>query len=294
LNGPLLIASNHPNSFLDAVIIDILFVKPVWSLARGDAFINKRITKLLHAVQILPVYRTTEGVENLSNNYDTFNECVNIFRKGGLVQIFSEGQCFNEWHLRKLKKGTARLANQSWDEGIDSHVLPVGINYSSYKRFGKNIFVNFGNVISGKVIDLQKSEGLRYQQFNNILENELKELVYEIDKDDMQKQKTLLVIKQSIAKRIVLFLPAGLGWLLHAPLYLPINFFVSRKHINSGHFDSILITLLVFSYPIYLLLITFTAYFVTQSVLSFFLLIVLPFCAWAYVQIKPQLDRKLF
>ena len=293
LNGPLLIASNHPNSFLDAVILDILFEKPVWSLARGDAFINRRVTKLLHAFKLLPVYRTTEGVENLSGNYETFNECIKIFRKNGMVQIFSEGQCYNEWHLRKLKKGTARLANQSWEQGIELKVLPVGINYSSFKRFGKNVFINFGDLITKISIDQQASEGLRYQQFNSLLEGELKELVYEIRKDDMRKQEELLLIKQSMFKRIILFIPAMIGCVGHAALYLPVNLLVRRKYENSGHFDSIVTTILVFSYPFYLLLLVFIVYLLTHSLFSLALLVLMPFCAWAYVEIKSQLDRKV-
>ncbi len=45
--GPLLIAANHPNSFLDAIIIASLFRSPVYSLARGDAFAGKMINKIL-------------------------------------------------------------------------------------------------------------------------------------------------------------------------------------------------------------------------------------------------------
>lgn len=37
-SGPMIIASNHPNSFLDAIIYATLFNKPVHSLARGDVF----------------------------------------------------------------------------------------------------------------------------------------------------------------------------------------------------------------------------------------------------------------
>ena len=44
-HGPLLIASNHPNSFLDAIILATLFKNPVYALARGDAFAGKLITK---------------------------------------------------------------------------------------------------------------------------------------------------------------------------------------------------------------------------------------------------------
>ena len=79
--GPLLIAANHPNSFLDAIIVATLFKNPVYSLARGDAFNGKLITKILTSLNMLPVYRISEGAENLDNNYSTFDECQDIFQK---------------------------------------------------------------------------------------------------------------------------------------------------------------------------------------------------------------------
>ena len=153
--GPLLLASNHPNSFLDAIILDILFQKPIWSLARGDVFRNAFISKILTALKMFPVYRVSEGVENLNSNYETFENCKKLFRDKGIVLIFSEGKCVNEWHLRTLKKGTARLAINSWEENIPLEILPVGINYSSFRRFGKNVIINFGNIISEKDIPWQ-------------------------------------------------------------------------------------------------------------------------------------------
>jgi len=38
MTGPLLLACNHPNSFLDGIILDILFDEPIWALTRGDVF----------------------------------------------------------------------------------------------------------------------------------------------------------------------------------------------------------------------------------------------------------------
>ena len=80
-NGPLLLAVNHPNSFLDAVILCTLFDKPVYSLARGDAFNGKLISKLLYSLKLLPVYRASEGIENLEDNYTTFEKCIKIFKQ---------------------------------------------------------------------------------------------------------------------------------------------------------------------------------------------------------------------
>lgn len=290
--GPLLLACNHPNSFLDGVILDTLFKQSVYALARGDAFKKPFYARLLVSLNLLPVYRTSEGAENLSENYKTFDACLTIFRKGGIVQIFSEGKCINEWKLRVLKKGTARLAIASWDENIPLRVLPVGINYSSFRRFGKNVFINFGETIEKKDIDMQGADGLRHLAFNAMLEQQLKQHVFDIDKNDTQKMQELLKVRTSTAKKIILFMPAILGLIIHAPLYLPIKSFTWQRTKDNDHYDSVLTALLLFIYPVYLLLMVMTAYLITKSWLVLLLLIVIPFTAWCYVQLKPQLDKR--
>jgi len=288
--GPLILACNHPNSFLDAVIMDILFEQPIWSLTRGDAFLGKKINRILFKLKMLPVYRPTEGVENLSENYKTFDACMEIFRRCGVVLIFSEGLCVNEWHLRSLKKGTARLAYKCLQENIPLKILPVGINYSSYKRFGKNIFINFGNLLSVNDFDKNLSDGAFNQVFNNSLHNELRQLVYEIKKNDKKKQKELLVIKTSVFKKILLAIPAVIGFVVHAPLYLPIKYWVQKKYSRTVHVDSMNIAISLFSYPLYLLLLTSMLYITLYTPWILLSFLVFPLTAWSYVQLKKQLD----
>jgi 1-acyl-sn-glycerol-3-phosphate acyltransferase len=289
--GPLILACSHPNSFLDAVLMDILFEQPVWSLTRGDAFLNKRITRLFYKLKMLPVYRPSEGIENLSENYKTFDACIELFKRNQIVLIFSEGLCENEWHLRPLKKGTARLAYKCQQENIPLKILPVGINYSSFKRFGKNLFVNFGNIFTASDFDKNLSDGAWNQVFNNTLQQEFRPLVFEIDKKDKTKQKELLEIKPSLFTKILLAIPAAIGWLIHAPLYLPIKYWVHKKYYNSGHVDAMQIVLPLFIYPFYLLLITFILFIILDAWWVFILFIILPFTAWSYVQLKGQLDK---
>ncbi|MBS1633258.1 MAG: 1-acyl-sn-glycerol-3-phosphate acyltransferase [Bacteroidetes bacterium] len=289
--GPLLLACNHPNSFLDAVIINALMDQQVWSLARGDVFKKPFYKKILTALNILPVYRTSEGVENLGINYETFEECKKIFYKKGIVLIFSEGKCINEWHLRSLKKGTARLAVGAWEENIPLRVLPVGINYSSFRRFGKNIFLNFGIPFTLNDIEWNAPDGIRHQSFNLKLRDQFQQLVYEIEKKDKPKQRELLKVHISSFKKILLFFPAIAGGLLHAPLYIPIRRFVYRRTNNNDHFDSIVTAMLLFIYPVTLLLATILTFFFFKSYWVFLLLLILPFTAWSFVQLKEQLDR---
>jgi 1-acyl-sn-glycerol-3-phosphate acyltransferase len=153
--GPLLFAANHPNSFLDGVILTTLLKDDLYSLARGDAFKSRKFRGILKWLRQLPVYRTSEGKENLHHNYSTFEACHGVFSKNGLVLIFSEGRCINEWHLRPLKKGTARLAITSWEKGIDLTVVPVGFNYNTFRNFGKNVFINFGEPLKKELILLE-------------------------------------------------------------------------------------------------------------------------------------------
>ena len=288
LKGPLLIAANHPNSFLDAIILSTLFKQPVYSLARGDAFTKPIYKKLLSSLNMFPVYRISEGVENLENNYDTFEKCKEIFKNNGIVLIFSEGRCINEWNLRPLKKGTARLAQSSWQEGIPLKVLPTGINYQSFTSFGKNIQLNFGNIIYEKDISPNEVFGKTINEFNDTLRNELKSLVVEIDSADKQKIRALFFTRQPAFKKVLLFFPAIIGYLLHAPLFIPIKKIAFVKGGHNDHYDSLLVGLLFILYPVYLLLIGLLVYLFIGGYWWLSVFVLLPFCAWSYVQLKRQ------
>ena len=291
LKGPLLLACNHPNSFLDAIILDIIFDQPIWSLARGDVFKNAFYTRLLTAVKIMPVYRTSEGAENLLENYKTFDACYSIFKANGLVQIFSEGKCINEWHLRPLKKGTARLAFSSWEKNIPLKILPVGINYSSFRKFGKNIFINFGDIISAEQFSITETDGKRNQAFNEVLRDQLNQLVIEIRQDDFNGQKEILSIQPSLIEKVLLAIPAAIGFIVHAPLYLPIKKFVWKRCNHNDHFDSVLAALLLVAYPLYMLMIVIIALIFTKSPWSLFLFLIFPFTAWSFVQLNRQTGK---
>ncbi len=133
--GLLLLACNHPNSFFDAVLLGALFKNPVHFLARGDAFKNPIAKKILTTLKAIPIYRLSEGKEYLALNDTAFERCNRILRDRGIVLIFSEGLCLNQWELRPLKKGSAKIAINAWKQEAISkafRVLPVSLNYNSF------------------------------------------------------------------------------------------------------------------------------------------------------------------
>lgn len=284
--GPLLLACNHPNSFLDAVILATLFDQPIYSLARGDAFNKKWAAFLLKQFNILPVYRKREGAEHLHKNYETFDACREIFKLNGIVLVFSEALCENEWHLRPVKKGTARIAASAWEENIPLQVLPVGINYSCFHFFGKNIHLHFGKPVTQPEAVPENAKFLN--SITSQLEEQLHSLVYEIDKEDKNKQAEIFCLPVSYTKKIVLAVPAAAGFLLHGPLFIPVEKLVASKAFHSVHYDSIMVGMLFVLYPLYIFMLCLLSYFLLGGFWWAAVLFAVPFCGWSYLQLKKQ------
>ena len=283
--GPLLFASNHPNSFLDGMILTTLLDAPLYSLARGDAFKKNWVNKMLRKLKLLPVYRTSEGVENLEHNYTTFDACRETFKENGMVLIFSEGQCENEWHLRPLKKGTARLAITSWKQGIPLTVLPTAFNYSSFRKFGKEIHLLFGEPLDRDRILRHESDGKSFLAFNEQLNEQLKKVVYEISAEDKQSVRKIFAIHKKPSFYFLL-VPALIGWILHAPLFYSAKLFAEQFR-NTGHYDSVLNSVLFLLYPVYFLFVVILA-FTINAAIGFIMIVLLPTTAWACTQVKYQ------
>lgn len=282
--GPLLLACNHPNSFLDAIIFSVLFKHPVHSLARGDAFKGKLVKKILHQLHMLPVYRSSEGVENLERNYDSFAACQKIFKAGGIVLIFSEGRCINEWHLRPLKKGTARLATSAWNDGIDLCVLPVALNYHSFKSAEKIVVLNFGTAITQEQVS-GDTEGKKLVAFNTVLAEQLSNLVFEIKASDNIKAIRDFKYKENLFEKKLLAVPALVGQLIHYPLIYLLRTAVIKKTKGNGHADSIFFGWLFIFYPIYLSILAAISVSLIGS-WGWLALLFIPLMAWCRVRSK--------
>lgn len=179
--GPVVLAATHPNSFLDAMLMGTALDRPTHFLARGDAFKNASAAKILGSLNMLPIYRLSEGKENLSKNNETFDACQAILEANKMVLIFAEGLSENNWELRSLKKGTARIAKKAWMSNNDSRnlqIVPVGITYEHYEGEGKNILINFGKPIQKEAYDYHKNEAIFVKELNEDLTRNFESLAF--------------------------------------------------------------------------------------------------------------------
>ncbi len=280
-NRPLILACNHPNSFFDALVMAAYHPRKMYFLARGDAFVNPFVDRLLRMMNMFPMYRISEGRDKLDNNHATFAACLGVLKQNGCVLIFSEGICINEWKLRPLKKGTARLAWMCWQEqGIqDMIVQPVGINYHSFTEVPKRVNVQFAPVIDGRDYDFS-NEANFYKEFNQQLAARLSPLVLEENHLSLSKRKTDYLLK------LMLVPPALVGFIMHKPLYLFLRRLVRIKTQGTVFFDSVLFAALLLIYPFLVLVISVTTVLITDNHLYWLLFFLLPFTAWTYRKYK--------
>lgn len=145
---PVILCSNHTNAFMDALIVATSVPQRTRFLVRSDVFRKKWQAKALEFLYLIPIYRIQEGVENLSKNDETFDQCNKHLSNGDTIIIFSEGICIQERRLRKLKKGTARIAfgsEEAHDFKLGIVIVPVGINYHAEPwRLRRRAHVRFG------------------------------------------------------------------------------------------------------------------------------------------------------
>ena len=283
LLNPTIIASNHPNSFFDAILIAVHYPKPIYFLARGDAFKKPLVAKFLDALHLIPIYRLSEGKKDLSKNDATFKKCISLLYQNQTILIFSEGLCVNEWKLRSLKKGTARLALMAIKDGVQNlKIQPTNLNYSSFNKNPKEVEINFNTDFQRDIIFHQK-EFEFYRNFNLSLEKGI------LDKIILQNEsKNIKIFNESknIFKKVLLAFPACLGFILNYWIYIFFKDIAQKKTKNTVFYDSVLFGLLFICYPIIVTLIAIIFGILFNFKIALLTFILFPISAWWYKEFK--------
>jgi 1-acyl-sn-glycerol-3-phosphate acyltransferase len=277
IKGPVLIVSNHPNSFLDAIIIAARFREKIHFLARGDAFVKPTHRKLLGLLNMIPVYRLSEGKENLRLNEEAFRQVNQILANKGIVLIFIEGICLQTHRLQPFKKGAARIAWANRDTPGFS-VLPLGIAYDSFTRFGKKIVISVGEPLQTETLFGPGEEAKNLRLFNERLFGEINQRIHLPEKRRQEKKN-----------QGFFFLPALLGYMLHLPLFRFVQNPVLKKTGGSVFYDSVLFASLLLVYPTYLFVLGLLLFFLQcPAAVLLFILILHPLTAFCAVHYYPK------
>lgn len=226
--GPLLIVANHPDSFLDAVILGAYYPRKLHFLARGDVFRKPLFGFLLRSIGMIPIHRAREGREHLHLNEGTFQESVEVLRRGDGLLIFIEGICLLTHEIQPFKKGATRILESAQAAGIQPMVHVVGLGYSDFRAFGKVIHVAIESFSEEAVFDHARHR----LDFNAAVREQMVRLVRVPDE--------------------VVVLRKGLFYYLNLPYFRLVSNYVWGRTAGTVFYDSVLFGVLLFTYPIYL------------------------------------------
>lgn len=182
--GPMILASNHPNSFLDAIIIASCFREPVHFLALGEITDKFLLRPVMEALHIIPVYRLKDKYGNQDLNEKSFSVCVDVLLKNGILLIFSEGISENKWQLGPIKKVTARITMEVMNQqSLKSKlwIQTIGINYNSFDRPGKTVLIQFAEPILISQRLTGNTEAEKIQSLNALLKENMSDMVLQTE-----------------------------------------------------------------------------------------------------------------
>lgn len=127
--GPLILAANHHNSLVDAMLLVAVAPRRLRTLANAPLFKNPLIGPFLRIMGALPVHRVKEAGNDPRRNAALFAGTTSTLRAGGAIMLFPEGRTQPEPRLLELRTGAARMLLAAQTDGTAEPVvlLPVGL-----------------------------------------------------------------------------------------------------------------------------------------------------------------------
>jgi 1-acyl-sn-glycerol-3-phosphate acyltransferase len=147
-DGPVLLCINHPNNFIDSLVVGAAVRRKVHYLATAALFRNPLVARFLLAAGAIPVYRRQDDPDKMDRNLDTFSACFAAFARGRLVAIYPEGTTHAEVRVQRIKTGAARIAlGYEAEHPGELAMVPVGLSFEARKSFRSRVLVAFGEPI---------------------------------------------------------------------------------------------------------------------------------------------------
>lgn len=151
VDGAVMIAPNHCNTLMDALVILQAFKDESVFGARADMFKNPLIAKAMFFLRILPMVRQRDGLRNVLKNYESIDTISETLEHGVRFCMFPEGRHRPAHSLLPLGKGIFRAAlaaNAKFGNEKPVYIVPTGLEYGDYFRYRSTCLVSFGEPIN--------------------------------------------------------------------------------------------------------------------------------------------------
>jgi len=189
--GPIIFVANHPNFFMDPLIIGSYCPRKLYFFAKSTLFNSQLKKRILTRINLVPVYRKIDDEKNMKGNVNSFNKGYEILENSGAFLIFPEGVSIGKRVLEKIKTGAARIGLEAESKNnfdLNILIIPIGLSYSDQVRFRSNIMIRFGNPI--KLRNFEKKYNINevetVNKVTSIIKKSLNNLTNYIQTDEIE------------------------------------------------------------------------------------------------------------
>lgn len=179
-HGALVVAANHHNSIVDAMLLLAVVPRRLRTLAKAELFRHPLIGPFLRLLGALPVRRRQEAGDDPRRNESLFDETTRTLGQGGGIIIFPEGRTQPEPVLLELRTGAARMLLAAQPAAVT--LLPAGLVFRKPGIFREGeALVFFGEPVSTReCCELARTDPeLAARKLTELLTRALRELIVE-------------------------------------------------------------------------------------------------------------------
>lgn len=206
--APTLLASNHPNSIIDPLLLGLFENRQISFCARHGLFKIPIMGTVLRAVGAIPIRRRSDSKDGKVDNAGAFDACRAVLHGEGVISIFPEGHTHNDLSVHNLKTGVARIAFDAAlhpAEGQDTpqiKIVPVALNYLVRQAFRSDIHIALGPPIdvSDYLEQAREDERGAVRALTDELQEALRELAVHVEEKE-DEQLVALVTSLVVAVR---------------------------------------------------------------------------------------------
>lgn len=189
-NAAIIIAPNHCNTLMDALVVLQSFKDESVFGARADMFKRPLIAKAMFFLRILPMVRQRDGLRNVLKNYESLDIITETLEHGVRFCMYPEGRHRPAHSLLPLGKGVMRAAiaaNNRLEGKKPVYIIPTGLEYGDYFRYRSTCLINYGKPIN--VTELIKelnveNEAQIMEPIRKLLQEKMSELITYIPYDE--------------------------------------------------------------------------------------------------------------
>jgi len=151
-SGPVIVAANHHNAVVDAMLLVAVVPRPLLVLAKAPLFRHPLIGPFLKIMGAVPVNRRIEAGDDPRKNEAMFAAAIAALRAGGSLLIFPEGRTQPQPLLLPIRTGAARIllgAEAAPGGAAGVTLLPVGMVFRDAGTFrSASVQISVGTAVA--------------------------------------------------------------------------------------------------------------------------------------------------